>query len=114
MNNRVKQVLDVIAEKFKSGQIPEAVAMASFPVPDIPSSMWSFTNRILMFLGDTGDARGFSQWKQVDRWVRKGAKAIHILVPCFKKEVDDATGEEKEVEGEELHRLGNPKLLHLP
>jgi hypothetical protein len=97
MNNRVKQVLGVIAEKFKSGQIPEAVAMASFPVPDIPSSMWSFTNRTLMFLGDTGDARGFRQWKEVDRWVKKGAKAIHILVPYFKKEVDDATGEEKEV-----------------
>ena len=93
MNNRVKQVLNVIVEKFKSGQIPEAIALASFPVPDIPSSMWSFTNRTLMFLADTGDARGFRQWKEVDRWVKRGAKAIHILVPCFKKEVDD-TGDD--------------------
>jgi hypothetical protein len=97
MNNRVRQVLDVIVEKFKSGEIPEAVAMASFPVPDTPSSKWSFVNRTLMFLSGTADARGFRQWKQVNRWVRKGAKAIHILVPCFKKEVDDETGEEKEV-----------------
>ncbi|MDY6839633.1 MAG: ArdC family protein [Thermodesulfobacteriota bacterium] len=97
MNNRVKQVLDLIVEKFKSGEIPEAVAMASFPVPDTPSSKWSFTNRTLMFLAGTADARGFRQWKQVNRWVKKGARAIYILVPCFKKETDDETGEEKEV-----------------
>jgi antirestriction protein ArdC len=97
MNNRVRQVLDVIVEKFKSGEIPEAVAMASFPVPDTPSSKWSFTNRTLMFLAGTVDARGFRQWKEVNRWVKKGARAIYILVPCFKKEIDDQTGEEKEV-----------------
>ena len=50
-----------------------------------------------MFLSGTGDARGFRQWKQADRWVKKGAKAVYILVPCFKKQVDDETGEEKEV-----------------
>jgi hypothetical protein len=97
MNNRVRQVLDVIVEKFKSGEIPEAAAMASFPVPDTPSSKWSFANRTLMFLAGTADARGFRQWKQVNRWVKKGASAIYILVPCFKKKIDHETGEEKEV-----------------
>ena len=97
MNNRVKQVLNVIVEKFKSGEIPDAVAMASFPVPDIPSSKWSFTNRTLMFLAGTGDARGFRQWTQANRWVKKGAKAVYILVPCFKKKIDDETGEETNV-----------------
>jgi len=96
MNDKVKQVLNVIVEKFKSGAIPEAVAMASFPIPDIPSSAWSFTNRTLMFLAGTGDARGFRQWKKANRWVRKGAKAIYILVPCFKEEVNEESGEEKE------------------
>jgi antirestriction protein ArdC len=65
-------------------------------MPDIPSSSWSFTNRILIFLSGTCDARGFRQWKKENRWVKKGSKAIFILVPCFKKEVDDETGEEKE------------------
>lgn len=97
MNYKVRQVLNVIVEKFKSGEIPEAVAMASFPVPDIPSSKWSFTNRTLMFLAGTADARGFRQWTEVKRQVKKGAKAIYILVPCFKREVDDETGEEREV-----------------
>ena len=97
MNDRVKQVLNVIVDKFKSGEIPEAVALASFPIPDIPSSKWSFTNRTLMFLAGTGDARGFRQWTMANRWVKKGAKAIYILVPCLKKEVDDDTGEEKQI-----------------
>jgi len=97
MNDRVKQVLNVIVDKFKSGEIPQAVALASFPIPDIPSSKWSFTNRTLMFLAGTGDARGFRQWTLANRWVKKGAKAIYILVPCLKKEVDEDTGDEKEV-----------------
>lgn len=97
MNEKVKQVLNVILEKFKSGDIPEAVALASYPIPDIPSSKWSFTNRTIMLLSGTGDARGFRQWKQAERWVKKGAKAIYILVPCFKKQVDEETGDEKEV-----------------
>lgn len=97
MNKKVNQVLDKIVEKFKSGEIPEAVALASYPIVDIPSSKWSFTNRTLMFLSGTGDARGFRQWKQVNRWVKKGAKAIYILVPCLKKEIDEETGEEKDI-----------------
>ena len=97
MNDKVKQVLEVIVEKFKSGEIPDAVAMASFPVPDTPSSKWSFTNRTLMFLAGTCDARGFRQWKEVNRWVKKGARAIYILVPCLKREIDEESGEEKDV-----------------
>jgi len=96
MNERVKKVLNVIVEKFKSGEIPEAVALASYPIPDTPSSVWSFTNRTLMFLSGTGDARGYRQWKKANRWVRKGAKAIYILVPCIKKEVNEDSGEEQE------------------
>ena len=96
MNERVKNVLNIIVEKFKSGEIPEAVAMATFPVPDTPSARWSFTNRTLMFLSGTADARGFQQWKQSNRWVKKGARAIYILVPCIKRETDEETGEETE------------------
>ena len=96
MNEKVRNVLNIILEKFKSGEIPEAVALASYPIPDTPSAKWSFTNRTLMFLSGTGDARGYRQWRLANRWVRKGAKAIYILVPCFGKQVDQETGEEKE------------------
>lgn len=96
MNDRVKTVLNTIVEKFKSGDIPDAIAMASYPIPDLPSSKWSFLNRTIMFLSGTCDARGYRQWQEVNRWVKKGARAIHIIVPCFAKTVDEA-GEETEV-----------------
>jgi hypothetical protein len=97
MNKKVKQVLNSIVEEFKSGKIPKAVAMACFPSPDTPSSHWSFTNRIIMFLSGTGDARGYRQWKDADRFVKKGSHPIHILAPYFKKELDEESGKEKKV-----------------
>ena len=97
MNDKVKNVLNTILEKFESGDIPEAVAMASFPIPDLPSTKWSFFNRTLMFLSGTYDARGFNQWRSAKRHIQKGSEAIYILVPCFKKQTDEETKEEKEV-----------------
>lgn len=97
MNKKVTQVLNTIVENFKTGNIPKAVSFATFPILDVPSSNWSFTNRFLMFISGTADARGFRQWKQAKRKVKKGAKAIYILAPCFKKEIDEKSGEEREV-----------------
>jgi len=48
-----------------------------------------------MFLSGTQDARGYRQWKQVGRYVRKGGKAIYILVPRISKTIDSQTGEEE-------------------
>jgi antirestriction protein ArdC len=89
MNDRVKQVLNVILEKFKSGDIPEALAYSMFPIAEIPSAKWSLMNRTLMFLSGTMDGRGYKQWQQVDRFVRKGSKAFHILVPFIRKNKDE-------------------------
>jgi len=97
MNHRIKQVLDGIVERFKRGDIPKAVACAMFPMADdIPSANWSVLNRILMFLAGTADARGYKQWRKANRYVKKGAKGFHILVPCMKRMEDEETGEEKE------------------
>ena len=97
MNEKVREVLEGIVETFKSGDIPKAVAYASFPVPDIPSTKWSFLNRTIMYLSGTMDARGFRQWKEAHRWVKKGSKAVYILVPCFKKITDENDGTKTEV-----------------
>jgi len=85
MNDRVKQTLNIILDKFKSGDIPEAVAYTMFPIPEIPSTKWSLLNRTLMFLNGTMDARGIRQWNAVRRYVKKGSKALYILVPYLKK-----------------------------
>src|SRR5512136_2305319 len=83
---KVKQALESIVQKFKEGDIPEAIAYSMFPIPNIPASRWSLLNRTLMFLGGTNDARGFRQWQEVGRHVKKGSKAFTILAPRFIKE----------------------------
>ena len=81
MNNKVKEVLDSILARFESGDIPKAIAYANFPISNVPSEKWSFTNRLIMHLSNTADARGIRQWNSVGRSVKKGSKAIYILVP---------------------------------
>jgi len=97
MNKNIQTVLKSIVSAFESGNVPEAVAIASFPIPDIPSAKWSFTNRTIQFLSGTADARGYRQWKSAKRHVKKGAKAVYILVPCFTKQQDEKTEEEQQV-----------------
>jgi len=94
MNEKVKHTLDCIIDRFKSGNIPEAVAFSVFPATDVPASQWSRLNKTIMFLSGTQDARGFRQWQEVGRHVVKGSKAIHILVPNFRKVVNKDTGAE--------------------
>ena len=97
MKDRIKQVLEGILERFKSGDIPEAVAYSMYPVTDdIPSARWSFLNRILMFIAGTADGRGYKQWLSVNRYVKKGSKCFYILVPYIRMVEDEETGEEKE------------------
>ncbi len=88
-----------LLDAFKAGQMPEALAISVIrrkTGDDQPSFHWSIGNQILMILNDTADARGFRQWKNVNRFVKKEAKAIYILGPITKtiKEKDDKSGEE--------------------
>jgi len=93
MNENVKKALDIILDKFKSGDIPEAVAYSMFPLPDIPSANWSLLNRTIMILNNTADARGIFQWNKANRYVKSGSKAFYIIVPFIKKV--DAGDEDK-------------------
>ena len=97
MSGKIKDVLNTILKKFKTGQIPKAIAYACFPGLDVPSAAWSLLNRTIMFLSGTADARGFRQWQEVGRQVKKGSQAFYILVPVYKKAVDDETEDEAKV-----------------
>ena len=86
---------------FQSGAFPAQVATTIIKRAQddkIPSDSWSFCNRLLMIGQDTQDARGFRQWQEVGRYVKKGSKAIYIFAPLTKKvtEKDKVTGEERE------------------
>ena len=97
-SNKAKECLQRIVDLFKTGDIPKALAVATIPPQtDIPSVKWSVGNRVLQFLADTSDARGFRQWQKAARTVKKGAKAFCILGPNSKviQETND-NGQETE------------------
>jgi len=88
-----------ILEAFQTGNVPKALA----PIfvqrkDDVPCRAWSWSNQLLVALGGHSDARGYRQWQQVGRHVRKGQKAFHILVPMVGKRTDKdpETGEEQD------------------
>lgn len=88
MNMNARDVLEEIVRQFKSGNIPGVVALSMFPDISTPSANWSFRNRVIIMMSGTQDARGFRQWQEVNRHVKKGARAIHILVPLIGKKED--------------------------
>ena len=97
----IKDSVDSLMEMFKSGQFPQKIAMSIIRRHDgdtIPSDDWSLGNRTLMLAQHTVDARGYKQWLEVNRFVKKGSHAIYILAPFTRKvkEKDMTTGEELE------------------
>jgi len=88
MHSQVKRVLSHILDRFEAGDIPQAIAYSMYPRPDVPSAKWSFMNRLLIHLAGTTDARGYRQWQSVGRFIKKGSKAIYILVPRLVRRVD--------------------------
>lgn len=95
MHEKVQKTIDKLLNAFETGDVPEALATVVLPRKDVPCAKWSLSNRILAFLSDTSDARGFRQWEQVGRYPKKGSKAFHILGPKKRKIQDKETEEEK-------------------
>lgn len=99
---QVAKTVAELAKAIESDDLPETVAKTVIIAKDVdkPSSKWSPGNRFWMLLNGTLDARGYNQWKQVGRHVKKGAKAFYILAPVTKvitvKVTDEETGEERE------------------
>lgn len=103
ITDKAKEALNRLLEMFKTGDLPAAVARTVIRGQDRPCDKWSLGNRLIMLISGTEDARGFKQWQEVGRRVKKGAKAIYILAPVTRKktvrriETDPDTGQEREV-----------------
>lgn len=102
-DERVKGSLEKLLGMFESGNLPPAVARTMIrrqEGDERPSDKWSLGNKLLMCISETEDARGFKQWQDVNRRVKKGAKAFHILAPSTTRKkvntIDPETGKELE------------------
>ena len=68
---KITSTLHNIIQLFEAGNVPEAIAIATFPRFDVPSSAWSLANRLLMMIAGTSDARGWQQWQMAGRYIKK-------------------------------------------
>lgn len=87
-NDQVTAICTRLLDMFESGNIPPAVArtvIARRSGDNKPCNQWSFGNQLIMLTFGTEDARGFRQWQEVKRNVKKGARAIYILAPLKTK-----------------------------
>jgi hypothetical protein len=94
-NPMIKEAMDTLIKIFDEENL-EKVARAVFRGDSIPADKWSFLNRLLMYLNNTEDARGFRQWQQAGRYVKKGSKAFYIIAPLTRKITAEKTLESGE------------------
>ncbi len=88
-----------ILDAFKAGDLPKPLAAIFIRrKDDSPCRQWSWSNQLIVALCGFTDARGFRQWEQVGRKVKKGEKAFPILCPCTRKrtEKNAETGQEED------------------
>lgn len=83
-NDKVNNAILSILDKFESGDIPEAIALVVNPSVNYPSMKWSLMNRLILWVNETHDARGYRQWQEIGRHVKQGSKAISIFAPRIK------------------------------
>lgn len=95
---KAETAANVILDAFRTGDLPKALSPIFIRRRDnVPCRAWSWGNQLLAALAGHADARGFRQWQEVGRSVKKGEKAFAILVPCTHtiKQADSETGDEK-------------------
>lgn len=102
--NHIKEAMDTLLKIFENGNL-EIVAHAVFRGEDVPADKWSFLNRLLIYCNNTEDARGFNQWKQAGRYIKKGSHAFYILAPMFKKFIEEKVSESGEIVRQEQQIL---------
>ena len=86
----VRTTISKLLDLFQRQDFPEILAhtiIRRHPDDAIPSQRWSLANRLLMILNGTSDARGYKQWLDVGRHVRKGESAIRIIAPITRRSV---------------------------
>lgn len=97
---RTEEAVAAFLRMIETRRFPEVVGKLTIlsRASDAPSAKWSAGNQALMIAAGTMDARGFRQWEEVGRRVKKGAKALYIFAPRTVKrvEIDETTGEEIE------------------
>lgn len=98
MSENAREAMNRVIGKLRDGDIGPIIEVIKLrrTKNDTPFGNWSLSNQLLALMqsGEV-DCRGFRQWQEVGRMVKKGEKAVYILGPMIGKITDKATGEER-------------------
>ncbi len=98
-NGRANEAAIAILDAFRHPeQLPAKMASIFIHRNDLsPCRKWSWSNQFITAIHGHSDARGFRQWREVGRHVKKGEKGFAILVPLCKK-IGETTNDKGEKE----------------
>lgn len=98
LSEKAQQSLDRVIRKFQSGDLSPISKVVRIRLdPNAPALKWSLSNRIMAFVQtDELDYRGFKQWQDVGRSIKKGSRAAFILRPHTIKQTKEKDGDEVE------------------
>ncbi len=97
LSDKAQTSINRVIEKFQSGDLSPIREVVSIRLDrSAPASRWSLSNKILALVqAEELDCRGFRQWEEVGRHVKKGSSAIYILRPSMVRKVKVTNGEEE-------------------
>ncbi len=96
VNKAEEAAADILKAFEHPNDLPKPLAQVFVHRKDgAPCCMWSWRNQLIVALRGHREARGFRQWEEAGRRVKKGEKAFRILAPLAGKVVDEDTGEER-------------------
>ena len=104
LSDNAQRSVQRVIELFQRGDLSPITQVARIQLdPTAPAQKWSFSNKVLAYIqaGEL-DCRGFRQWEEVGRHVKKGSSAIYILRPRLAKGTKEENGETIEY----LHCIG--------
>jgi len=112
---KAHDAIDKVLDAFKDSSAIKLLARATVEALqlDKPSNKWSYLNRLLIMLAQTSDARGYKQWLEVGRQVKKGAKAVQIFGPVIVMVRDAAGNPVLENDGSKKFKLIGYKAINV-
>lgn len=93
----LQEMINLFSDPDKVERLEDTVTKTFIDQTIKPSNNWSFSNRMLMTVQGTQDARGFRQWQKIGRNPLDWQKQITILAPRIKKIHDEKKDEDRTI-----------------
>jgi hypothetical protein len=83
LSPKAQASINKVIEQFKTGDLSPISKVARIRLDvSAPARKWSLSNKVLAFMqAEELDCRGFVQWQNIGRKVKKGSKAVYIFRP---------------------------------